>query len=48
MFLTSIRVPNGSVPRGRSETFASTRIWPFSISASDTSIARSRSRSSSA
>ena len=35
MFLTSTRVPNGSVPRGRSETFASTRIWPFSISASD-------------
>ena len=48
MFLTSIRVPNGSLPRGRRETFASTRIWPFSISASDTSMVRSRSRSSSA
>ena len=34
MFLTSTRVPNGSVPRGRSETFASTRIWPRSMSAS--------------
>ena len=34
MFLTSTRVPNASVPRGRSETFASTRIWPRSMSAS--------------
>ena len=34
MFLTSTRVPNGSVPRGRSETLASTRIWPRSMSAS--------------
>ena len=48
MFLTSVRMPNASVPRGRSETFASTRICPFSISASETSIVRSRSRSSSA
>ena len=48
MFFTSVRIPKGSVPRRRSETFASTRIWPFSISASETSIARSRSRSSSA
>ena len=28
MFLTSTRVPNASVPRSRSDTFASTRIWP--------------------
>ena len=48
MFLTSTRVPKGSVPRGRSETLASTRIWPFSISASETPIVRRRSRSSSA
>ena len=38
MFLTSTRVPNGSVPRGRSDTFASTRIWPRSMSASLTPI----------
>ena len=48
MFLTSTRVPKGSVPHGRSDTFASTRICPFSISASETPIVRSRSRSSSA
>ncbi len=48
MFLTSTRVPNASVPRGRSETFASTRIWPRSMSASDAPIARSSSWSSSA
>ncbi len=48
MFLTSTRVPNGSVPRGRSETLASTRIWPCSMSASDAPIARSSSCSSSA
>ena len=48
MFLTSTRVPNASVPRGRSETFASTRIWPRSMSASDAPIARSSSCSSSA
>ena len=41
-------LPKGSVPRGRSETFASTRIWPRSMSASDTPIARSTSWSSSA
>src|SRR5450759_2360500 len=46
MFLTSVRIPNGSVPRRRSETFASTRIWPFSISASETSMTRSSSLSS--
>ena len=38
MFLTSTRVPNGSVPRGRSETLASTRIWPRSMSASEAPI----------
>ena len=48
MFLTSTRVPNGSVPRGRSETLASTRIWPRSMSASDAPIERSSSCSSSA
>ncbi len=48
MFLTSTRVPNGSVPRGRSDTFASTRICPCSMSASDAPIARSSSCSSSA
>ena len=48
MFLTSTRVPNGSVPRGRSETFASTRIWPRSMSASEAPIERSSSWSSSA
>ena len=48
MFLTSARVPNAASPTGRIETFASTRIWPCSISASDAPIARSRRRSSSA
>ena len=48
MFLTSTRVPNASVPTGRSETFASTRIWPFSSAASDAPIVTSSSRSSSA
>ena len=48
MFLTSTRVPNGSVPRGRSETLASTRSWPRSMSASEAPIERSSSWSSSA
>ena len=48
MFLTSTRVPNASAPRGRSETLASTRIWPRSMSASLAPIARSSSWSSSA
>ena len=48
MFLTSIRVPKASVPTGRSETLASTRIWPSSIAASVAPMARSRRRSSSA
>ena len=34
MFLTSTRVPNASLPTGRSETLASTRIWPLSMAAS--------------
>ena len=48
MFLTSTRVPNSVAPRGRSDTFASTRIWPFSISASEAPIARMSRCSSSA
>ena len=40
MFLTSTRVPKASSPRSRSETFASTRIWPRSMSASLAPIAR--------
>ena len=41
MFLTSTRVPNASVPRSRSDTLASTRIWPRSMSASEAPIVRS-------
>ena len=48
MFLTSTRVPKASVPRGRSETLASTRIWPRSMSASLAPMARSSIWSSSA
>ena len=48
MFLTSTRVPKASVPTGRSDTFASTRIWPFSIAASEAPMVTSSSRSSSA
>ena len=35
MFLISVRVRSSSVPAGRTETFASTRSVPFSISASE-------------
>ena len=35
MFLISQRVRSSSVPAGRTETFASTRSVPFSISASE-------------
>ena len=48
MFLTSTRVPNASAPRTRSDTLASTRIWPRSMSASDAPIERISSCSSSA
>ena len=48
MFLTSTRVPNASAPRSRSDTFASTRICPRSMSASLAPIARSSCWSSSA
>jgi hypothetical protein len=48
MFLTSTRVPKASSPRRRSDTLASTRIWPRSMSASLAPIARMSSWSSSA
>ena len=35
MFLISVRVRSSSLPAGRTETFASTRSVPFSISASE-------------
>jgi len=35
-FFNSILVPNFSVPTGRTDTFTSQRIWPFSMSASET------------
>ena len=36
-FLSSVRVPSAASPRGRIETLASQRNWPFSMSASLTS-----------
>jgi hypothetical protein len=45
-FLISQRVPSVSVPAGRIETFASTRIDPSSILASLASVARRMARSS--
>ncbi len=44
-FLVSVRVPNSSAPLGISDTFASQRNEPWSIRTSETSSARSRSRS---
>ena len=35
MFFSSQRVRSSDEPAGRTETFASTRSWPFSISASE-------------
>ncbi len=40
-----MRVPSFVSPRGRSETLASQRNWPFSMSASETSAQRSSARS---
>ena len=45
-FLVSVRVPHSAAPRGASEVFTSQRSDPSSIRTSDTSSARSRSRSS--
>ena len=46
MFLSSVLVPSSVDPAGRSETLASQRIEPFSMSQSDTPIVRSVLRSS--
>ena len=46
MFLISTLVPSGSVPTGRIDTFASTRIDPSSIFTSETPIAWRTPRSS--
>ena len=45
-FLVSERVPNFSVPLGRSDRFTSQRIWPCSMRASETPSALMSSRSS--
>ena len=42
MFLSSVRVPSRSSPRSRTETLASQRSWPFSMSASEISSQRTR------
>ena len=46
MFLSSVFVPSSVDPAGRTETLASQRIEPFSMSQSDTPIVRSVLRSS--
>ena len=46
MFLTSTLVPSSSVPTGRIDTLASTRIEPSSIFTSETPMAWSTPRSS--
>ncbi len=45
-FFVSLRVPNFSVPFGRSDRLTSQRIWPISMRASETPRARMTSRSS--
>ena len=48
MFLSSVLVPSSSSPAGRTETLASQRSEPFSMSQSDTPIVRERVACSSA
>ena len=52
MFLSSVLVPNAEAPAGRTETLASQRSDPFSMSQSETPIVcrvfRSRSRNATA
>ena len=45
MFLVSVRVPNSSWPMGRSDRLESTRMEPWSMRASETPSALTRSRS---